>query len=51
MKNDEMVGHVARVGQEKCIESFVRKPKGKKLLGRTRNGWEDNIKMDIEKIG
>ena len=26
------------------------KPRGKRLLGRPRNRWEDNIKMDIEEI-
>jgi hypothetical protein len=33
------------------LKVLVRKSKGKELLGRTRNGWEDNIKMDIEEIG
>ena len=27
------------------------KPKGKKLLGRPRRRWEDNIRMDLEDIG
>jgi len=27
------------------------KPNGKKSLGRTRRGWEANIKMDIKEIG
>jgi hypothetical protein len=30
------------------LKVLIRKPKGKELLGRARNGWEDNIKMDIE---
>jgi hypothetical protein len=29
----------------------VRKPKGKRPLGRLRHRWEDNIKMDLKKIG
>jgi hypothetical protein len=30
----------------------VRKPEGKKTLGRPRHRWEDNIEMDLEeKIG
>jgi hypothetical protein len=38
-------------GEEKeCILDFVRKPDGKKLLGRPRCRWEDNIKMDHSEI-
>jgi hypothetical protein len=28
-----------------------RKPEGKRLLGRSRCRWEDNIKMDLREIG
>jgi hypothetical protein len=27
------------------------KPTGKRLLGRPRIRWEDNIRMDLEEIG
>ena len=27
------------------------KPKGKKILGRPRRRWEDNIKMDLQAVG
>ena len=27
------------------------KPTGKRLLGRPRRRWEDNIRMDLEEIG
>jgi hypothetical protein len=27
------------------------KPEGKRPLGRPRRGWEDNIKMDLQKEG
>jgi hypothetical protein len=30
---------------------LVGKPERKKLLGRTRRRWEDNIRMDLEEIG
>jgi hypothetical protein len=30
---------------------WVRKPKGKKPLGRPRRRWEDNIKMDLQEVG
>jgi len=30
---------------------LVGKPKGKRPLGRPRRRWEDNIKMNIQKVG
>jgi len=30
---------------------FVRKPEGKRPLGRPRRGWKDNIKMDLQEAG
>jgi hypothetical protein len=30
---------------------LVGRPKGKRPLGRPRRRWEDNIKMDLSKIG
>jgi hypothetical protein len=30
---------------------FVGKPEGKRRLGKHRRKWEDNIKMDLRKIG
>ena len=27
------------------------KPEGKRTLGRPRRRWEDNIKMDLRKVG
>jgi hypothetical protein len=30
---------------------FVRKPEGKRLLGRPRRKWVDNIKTDLLEIG
>ena len=30
---------------------LVRKPKGKRSLGRPRRRWEDNIKMDLQEVG
>jgi hypothetical protein len=30
---------------------LVRKPEGKRPLGRPRHRWEDNIKMDLQKVG
>jgi hypothetical protein len=30
---------------------LVEKPLGKKLLGRLRQGWVDNIKTDLGELG
>ena len=30
---------------------LVGKPEGKRPLGRSRRGWEDNIKMDLQELG
>jgi hypothetical protein len=30
---------------------LVGKPEGKRSLGRPRQRWEDNIKMDLQKVG
>jgi hypothetical protein len=30
---------------------LVRKPEGKRPLGRPRHRWEANIKMDLEEVG
>jgi hypothetical protein len=30
---------------------MVGKPGGKRLLGRTRRKWVDNIKMDLREVG
>jgi hypothetical protein len=43
--------HVARIGQKKnAYRFFVRKPEGKRPLGKSRRKWEDNIKMDLREI-
>jgi hypothetical protein len=30
---------------------LVGRPEGKRLLGRSRRSWEDNIKLDLWEIG
>ena len=30
---------------------LVRRPEGKRPLGRPRHRWEDNIKMDLQEVG
>ena len=44
-------GHVARMGDRRDVyRVLVRKPEGKRQLGRTRRIWEDNIKMDLQEV-
>ena len=44
--------HVARVGERRGVyRLLVRKPEGKRRLGRSRRRWEDNIKMDLHEVG
>jgi len=45
-------GHVARMGEDRGVHRvLVGKPEGKRLLGRPRRIWEDNIKMDLQEVG
>ena len=45
-------GHVARMGARRCVyRVLVGKSEGKRLLGRPRRRWEDNIKMDLQEVG
>jgi len=30
---------------------LVRKPEGKRSLGRPRHRWEDNTKMNLQEVG
>ena len=43
--------HVARMGERDVHRVLVRKPEGKRPLGRPRRIWEDNIKMDLQEVG
>jgi len=45
-------GHVARMGEERGVyRLFVGKPEGKRLLGRPRRRWVDNIRADLQEVG
>ncbi|KAJ4427892.1 hypothetical protein ANN_23900 [Periplaneta americana] len=45
-------GHVARMGESRnAYRVLVGRPEGKRPLGRPRRRWEDNIKMDLRKVG
>jgi hypothetical protein len=44
-------GHVARMGGRGAYRTLVGKPEGRGPFGRPRRRREDNIKMDLRKIG
>jgi hypothetical protein len=48
----EMGGHVAHMGEGRGVcRVLVGKPEGKRLLGRPRRRWEDNVRMDLQEVG
>jgi hypothetical protein len=45
-------GHVARIGKKRnAYRILVRKPGGKRSLGRPTRRWVDNIKIGLREIG
>jgi hypothetical protein len=47
-----LAGHAARmVGRRVVYRVLMRKPEGKRPLGRPRRRWEDNIKADLQEVG
>ena len=45
-------GHVVRMGERRGVyRVLVGKPEGKSALWRPRHRWEDNIKMELQKVG
>jgi hypothetical protein len=54
MKSRRMrwAGHVARMGEGiNVYRVLVRKPEGKRPLGRPRRRWENGTKIDLKEIG
>ena len=44
--------HVVRMGEGRDLHKvLLRKPEGKRPLGRPRRRWEYNIKMDLQEVG
>jgi hypothetical protein len=44
-------GHVMQMREMRNVYNiFVGKPEGKRLLGRPRRRWEDNIRMNLREI-
>jgi hypothetical protein len=45
-------GNVAHMGNRRGVyRVLVGKPEGKRPLRRTKHRWEDNIKIDLQKVG
>jgi hypothetical protein len=45
-------GHVARLAEKgNAYRLLVGKPEGRRLLGRPRRRWVDNIRMDLVEVG
>jgi len=45
-------GHVARMGERSgVLRVLVWQPERKRLLGRPRRRWVDNIRMDLKDVG
>jgi len=43
--------HVACMGERRnAYRILVGKPEGKRLLGRPKRRWEDNIKLDLQEV-
>ena len=43
---------MAHMGEGRGVHwILVRKPEGKRPLGRPSRRWEDNIKMDLREVG
>ena len=46
-----MFKNVARMGEERGVyRVLVGKPEGKRLMGRPRRRWVDNIRMDLQEV-
>jgi hypothetical protein len=44
-----MGGACSKYG-ERCVQVLVSKPDGRRILGRPRRRWEDNIRMVIQRV-
>jgi len=45
-------GHVARMGEVRGVyRVLIRKPEGKRPLGRPKRRWVDNIRTDLQEVG
>jgi hypothetical protein len=48
----KLAGHVARMGEVRgTYNILVGRPEGRRLLGRHRRRWEDNIRINLRETG
>ena len=51
-ETNEMDRACSAYGEDRGVQRvLVKKPEGKRPLGRPRRRWEDNIKMDLQEVG
>jgi hypothetical protein len=51
-KRMRWAGHVARIRENRNVHRLLmRKPEGRRPLGRPRRRWLDNIRMDLVEVG
>jgi len=50
-KNEKGYAYNVYGGEERPKQSFGGATEGKRPLGRLRQRWEDNIKMDLQEVG
>jgi hypothetical protein len=52
MRKNEITGHVVWMGKERRVcRLLMGKPEGKRPMGRPRNKWENNIRVDLQEVG
>jgi hypothetical protein len=52
LRRRRWASHVAQMGEERGVyRVLVGKPEGKRPLGRPSCRWDDNIRMDLQKMG
>jgi hypothetical protein len=52
IEKNGMDGSCSAYGKSRGVyRVVVRKPEGKRQLGRHRRRWEDNIKIDLQEVG
>jgi hypothetical protein len=52
IEKNEMGGACSTYGDKRgAYRILVRRPEGRRPLGRPRGRWEDNIKMDLQEVG
>jgi hypothetical protein len=52
IEKNEMGGACSMYGEKRgAYRVLMRKPEGRRPLGRSRRTWEDNIKMDLREVG